>query len=196
EVERLRALLVERDHEVSVLNANLEGAKAKMSDLSGELTEAAKQEFETAIEHSRKMDSEMVGARSRMQLMSQELDNLRKELNETQHRKQQVTCQSSIVIQTESDQMKIEFEKTTAELRAVERKTDEERSKFHNELDQIRSTNVENNDLISVGATCRGERHEHVIARQREALSQLRQQLRNCGAHLGLNASGKIASNT
>lgn len=43
----------------------------------------------------------------------------------------------------------------------------------------VEDTSGVNSELSVVGATCRGERHEQVIHRQREALTELRARMRD-----------------
>lgn len=82
EIFALRGMLQERDTTISMLRADLEGVRAQLSDLRGELTEAQKEEIEYAMDFGEKTQAELASTRSRLAQMNDMMTGLRNQLQE------------------------------------------------------------------------------------------------------------------
>ncbi|KAA3676223.1 uncharacterized protein DEA37_0013919 [Paragonimus westermani] len=84
EVAGLRTLLTERNMTIDTLRADLKGTRAQLSDLRGELTEAQKEEIESALEFGKRTSSELAsdGGAGEAYDHNRQLANLRRELAE------------------------------------------------------------------------------------------------------------------
>lgn len=153
--------------EMVMLRRELASTMARMSDLKGELSEPQKEE----LEHSRRkiMEQEInIGnLQQKMlkmtELVSRQQDELKKMKNE---KRKDTVVSSSHSAQREIEHEEILPKKSDLLIETKETGTQE---------DQGGKINAE---LTSQGAVCRGERHESVIQRQREALVELRSRIK------------------
>ncbi|VDP74423.1 unnamed protein product [Echinostoma caproni] len=166
----LRGLLNERDTTIAMLRADLDGAKAQLSDLRGELSEAQKEEIECALDFGKKANAELSSTRARLTQVNDMLTGLRQKLmdKETELRNQSVQL----------DELRATLEQREQTSNQLARLLDEERAARARDVDKLNNTSKLTEELASVGAECRGERHLEIIAKQRDALSQMRQRLR------------------
>ncbi|KAF5402415.1 hypothetical protein PHET_04302 [Paragonimus heterotremus] len=171
EVAGLRTLLTERNMTIDALRADLKNTRAQLSDLRGELTEAQKEEIESALEFGKRTSSELASTRAKLSHLTDIVDGLRSEV-------------------TQKDEALKKHLSISNELRECLTQREEEITRLHNclkhesgkhaqELTQFQSVSKLTEELAVIGGECRGERHLEVISKQREALSQLRQRLRD-----------------
>ncbi|KAF6774464.1 hypothetical protein AHF37_05501 [Paragonimus kellicotti] len=151
EVAGLRTLLTERNMTIDALRADLKGTRAQLSDLRGELTEAQKEEIESALEFGKRTSSELANTRAKLSHLTDIVEGLRSEV-------------------TQKDEAIKKHLSISNELQS---------GKHAQELTQFQSISKLTEELAVIGGECRGERHLEVISKQREALSQLRQRLRD-----------------
>ncbi|KAG5449816.1 Forkhead-associated domain-containing protein 1 [Clonorchis sinensis] len=169
EISRLKQLLDDRDVLIESLRADLRGARAQLSDLRGELSEAQKEEVECAVEFGKRVSAELTDAKAKLSQQENVIQGLRDQTAEkdTNLKKQVAAIE--------------ELRKTmTAQEEEISRLTElleSERSKQSKTLSKNQSLKKTAEDLAALGSECRGERHREIIEKQRDALCQLRQQL-------------------
>ncbi|XP_074790163.1 forkhead-associated domain-containing protein 1 isoform X1 [Natator depressus] len=150
------------------LKKDLSEAKARMSDMIGELSEKQKMELERNLILVRSQESELNVLREKLFEMSDLVDkkdkDLRTSAEELRHAKEKLKKLKNAAKEKES-----EFEKLP--------QTDVQAS--NTTKDEVPKTKKKQNlDLADVGAKCKGLRHEEIIQRQKDALTELRDRIK------------------
>ncbi|XP_072887891.1 forkhead-associated domain-containing protein 1-like isoform X2 [Hemitrygon akajei] len=152
------------------LRRDLAGANAKMSDLAGELSERQKVELEQNQSLVRSQALELSTLRQQLAKMSQLVDKKNEEL---QGRNAELRAYKEKLEEQKAMRKEKEMQCKKLQQELSERDNQPQQSVVHTELqDKV------NSDLAMVAAQCRGDRHEEVIQRQREALAELRTRMR------------------
>ncbi|EMP28580.1 Forkhead-associated domain-containing protein 1 [Chelonia mydas] len=156
------------------LKKDLSEAKARMSDMIGELSEKQKMELERNLILVRSQESELNVLREKLFEMSDLVDkkdkDLRTSAEELRHAKEKLKKLKNAAKEKES-----EFEKLP--------QTDVQASN---------TTKDENLDLADVGAKCKGLRHEEIIQRQKDALTELRDRIKTLEKTQSLTVKEKV----
>ncbi|XP_048096521.1 forkhead-associated domain-containing protein 1-like [Alosa alosa] len=153
---RAQQEVVSRDDIIAALSRDLSQAHARMSDMTGELSEEQKAELERHRVLVVEQRVELSALTQRLAMMSQLVEQKDKELKDTK-----LTLRQSIE-DNQKERVK-ELEYPSLELSSHNPKHTQE---------------VAVSDLSEQGLKCRGHRHEEVMRLQQEALSELRSRMR------------------
>nr|XP_048681050.1 forkhead-associated domain-containing protein 1 isoform X2 [Caretta caretta] len=164
------------------LKKDLSEAKARMSDMIGELSEKQKMELERNLILVRSQESELNELREKLFEMSDLVDkkdkDLRTSAEELRHAKEKLKKLKNAAKEKES-----EFEKLP--------QTDVQAS--NTTKDEVPKTKKKQNlDLADLGAKCKGLRHEEIIQRQKDALTELRDRIKTLEKTQPLTVKEKV----
>ncbi|KAK1157263.1 forkhead-associated domain-containing protein 1 isoform X3 [Acipenser oxyrinchus oxyrinchus] len=166
-VEAQREILSQRDVIVGLSN-DLAGANARLSDMTGELSEKQKMELEQNRAIMGDQRTELNTLRKQLAGMSELVEKKKAELQsaveELWQCKADLERQRSVLNEKESQCEKLKEEP----------KGEEKDSQTPEHTEERMATT----DLADQGAKCRGHRHEEVIQRQRAALAELRERIK------------------
>ncbi|CAL8068780.1 unnamed protein product [Calicophoron daubneyi] len=171
DVTNMTLLLSERDRTIEVLQRDLEGARAQLSDLRSELSEAQKEEMETALEHGRKSNSQLLITEARASQLTTLVSALRKQISENE---ETIKRQTFLL-----EELRTKLNQRECEAAQMNSLLAREREVHMRDLSRAKSTDKLADELAAVGGECRGERHHEIIEKQCQALSELRQRLRD-----------------
>ncbi|KAM7139393.1 forkhead-associated domain-containing protein 1 [Macrochelys suwanniensis] len=164
------------------LKKDLSEAKARMSDMIGELSEKQKMELERNLILVRSQESELNMLREKLFEMSDLVDkkdkDLRTSAEELRHAKEKLKKLKNAAKEKES-----EFEKLP--------QTDVQAS--NTTKDEVPKTKKKQTlDLADLGAKCKGLRHEEIIQRQKDALTELRDRIKTLEKTQSLTIKEKV----
>ncbi|XP_065431280.1 forkhead-associated domain-containing protein 1 isoform X5 [Chrysemys picta bellii] len=164
------------------LKKDLSEAKARMSDMIGELSEKQKMELERNLILVGSQESELKVLREKLFEMSDLVDkkdkDLRTSAEELRHTKEKLKKLKNAAKEKES-----EFEKLP--------QTDVQAS--NTTKDEVPKTKKKQTlDLADLGATCKGLRHEETIQRQKDALTELRDRIKTLEKTQSLTIKEKV----
>ncbi|CAH8501817.1 unnamed protein product [Schistosoma rodhaini] len=172
EISQLQNIIKDQTSTIEVLRSDLEGTQAQLSDLKGELTESQKEEIENALNYGKKTNEELYTTKIELSSLKDSLEQMNERLQE----KEEQIKKLRITIQ-ELTNSKHEYECKIKHLQDTLNYEREESSQCHH--DQMNTSSKLTQELINLGNQCKGERHYEIIDKQKEALSQLRQRLRD-----------------
>lgn len=151
---------------VQGLRRDLAGATARMSDMAGELSEKQKQKLEQYEEKIKQQDAELEEQRKQLLQLSALVDEQQKEINS---REDKLTEQHKAL-----EKQKKDTAKKGSKLDEYKEQLRSEIEKQEKKIKMIEKESIKADDLHTLGMRCQGERHDLVIARQKQALAELR----------------------
>ncbi|XP_078281277.1 forkhead-associated domain-containing protein 1 [Rhinoraja longicauda] len=171
ELAACRIQMLAQQEVIVGLRKDLTTSTAKMSDLAGELSEKQKVELEQSHELARSQAREVNTLRLQLAKMSQLVDKKNEEL---QSRNAELrVCKEKL------EQQKVAKKEKDQQCKKLQQELSERDSPPHQEPVHTQVQETVNSDLALVAAECKGHRHEEVIRRQREALSELRSRIKS-----------------
>ncbi|XP_071840349.1 forkhead-associated domain-containing protein 1-like isoform X2 [Apostichopus japonicus] len=152
------------------LRRDLAGASARLSDMTGELSDHQKEEMELMKRQIKQQDAELTTQRQQLVKLSELVDDKSNKVNSLT---KQVESEKESVVRTKRELNAHNNE--VNRLKSLLTSSEEEKKVA---IRQVQQDGIITNELSGLGAQCRGERHEQVISRQREALAELRQRIK------------------
>ncbi|XP_073173244.1 forkhead-associated domain-containing protein 1 isoform X3 [Lepidochelys kempii] len=164
------------------LKKDLSEAKARMSDMIGELSEKQKMELERNLILVRSQESELNVLREKLFEMSDLVDKKDKDLR-TSAEELRLAKEKLKKLKNAAKEKESEFEKLP--------QTDVHAS--NTTKDEVPKTKKKQNlDLADLGAKCKGLRHEEIIQRQKDALTELRDRIKTLEKTQSLTVKEKV----
>ncbi|XP_071476887.1 forkhead-associated domain-containing protein 1-like [Diadema antillarum] len=151
---------------VLALRRDLAGASARLSDLTGELSERQKEEMENQKTVIRDQEAELTTQRQQLVKLSELVDRKSQEM---ENLTKEITAQKELLLKQKKDTALKD-----SELNRLAQQLNLEQEQTKRAKEEVEQEGLITSELSSVGAQCRGERHAEVITRQREALGELR----------------------
>ncbi|XP_074654720.1 uncharacterized protein LOC141908523 isoform X2 [Tubulanus polymorphus] len=152
------------------LRKDLTGASARLTDMTGELSEAQKQELEKNKVTIRQQQKDLVELRQQLAKVSQIVDNI---TGEVKAKEAEISKYKAILTKFKNSEN--EKEDLIKNLETKLTSTEDEKNK---QLAVLEKEGRITSEMTAMGAQCRGERHEQVISRQRDALVELRSRIK------------------
>ncbi|XP_013409722.1 forkhead-associated domain-containing protein 1-like [Lingula anatina] len=171
ENQELKSKLQEQQDVILALRRDLAGASARMSDMTGELSEAQKEKLEQSTVQVQQKQRELDEERQKLAKMSAIVDSQKKEIQDYSNELSKLKSQLN--------KLKTETSDKNSQVQELELALTREKDEQKKQLSLVEEEGRITSELTSYGAQCRGERHEQVIARQREALAELRQRIKS-----------------
>ncbi|XP_075762740.1 forkhead-associated domain-containing protein 1 [Pelodiscus sinensis] len=164
------------------LKRDLSEARARMSDMIGELSEKQKMELEQNLILIRSQESELNMLREKLSEMSDLVDkkdkDLRTSAEELRYAKEKLKKMNYSAKEKESEFVKL----PQTDLQASTTTKDE----------IARIQKKQTLDLADLGAKCKGLRHEEIIQRQKDALTELRERIKTLEKSQSLTMTEKV----
>ncbi|CAM4785573.1 unnamed protein product [Rotaria magnacalcarata] len=161
----------EQEQIIISLRRDLAGMTARLSDVQGELSEKQKQALEKSELTIREQAKELNDTRLKLSKLSDIVDKQSTQIETLQSD----LSKSKILVEQYQllvDQHQADIDRLTKSLREKDLIVEQVERTNH---DEGRITH----ELVSIGAQCKGERHEQTIGRQREALNELRARIKS-----------------
>ncbi|XP_070561709.1 forkhead-associated domain-containing protein 1-like isoform X7 [Ptychodera flava] len=152
------------------LRRDLAGASARLSDMTGELSEHQKQELEGNRTQIKDMELELTTQRQQMAKLSELVD---KQTAEVKKYQDDLRAESQTI-----EKYKAELKVKSEEIVQLQNQLQTEQEAQRQSVVTKEQEGIIAGEMSAVGAQCRGERHEQVISRQREALAELRSRIK------------------
>ncbi|XP_065060933.1 forkhead-associated domain-containing protein 1-like [Rhopilema esculentum] len=185
EIERLEQLVIalrkeagdarrqtnEQSEVVRGLRRDLAGASARLSDITGELDDTQKQKIEELQTRIVKQDEELFVQRKQLTELSALLEKQKKELLKRDDKlKEQI-----FVTKEQEKKLKEKGKEIVQLIRTHEDKEDEGDA----EKLEIAKQAFASQEVVAAGARCLGDKHDQTILRQREAIAEMRQRIKD-----------------
>ncbi|CAF2530410.1 unnamed protein product [Rotaria sp. Silwood2] len=161
----------EQEQIIVSLRRDLAGMTARLSDVQGELSEKQKHALEKSELTIREQTKELNDTRLKLSKLSDIVDKQSAQIETLQSdlsKSKTLANQYQLLV----DQRQADIDRLTKSL--------EEKNLVVEQVEKINHDEGRiTHELVSIGAQCKGERHEQTIGRQREALNELRARIKS-----------------